>query len=399
MVHPMTSITGSMCDRARPKASGSSNPEGFKFIISTPSQRRSHDHQRLVRSHVTRGRGRRKGYRPLPSWMNKGVDEPPQPNQQQGPSNCLIPSPTRVGSELDWVRLPEAMKPYMLQNIIRFLTVIQDGLYPLKICLEVEPDVSDWIGSLFTDPVYLQSMLFSSEAYLDESLGRNRSESTQFHLLKTLRLLQKRISVPNDPLAISDQTIMAVVSLALAAQYFGDRDSVENHMQGLQKMVDLRGGFGTLETSTHELPSKICSEIMVSVLYRLLHMSFEQCPLNEALRVGMVAFTQAIFLQWQYFKMGEGRLKESFSNALLKLQESFIEVPPPVLFWLLTLLNTSFSTDAEGRHAGWFSEVIELVHLSSWEEARKVLKSLVWIDSLNDSKGKVAFGNAKLTPA
>ncbi|KAH6985703.1 hypothetical protein BKA56DRAFT_715144 [Ilyonectria sp. MPI-CAGE-AT-0026] len=455
-----------------------SKPDRFKFIVSTPSQRRSQDHQRLVRSHVTRGRGRRKGHHPLLSWMNKGAEEQsqPQPNQRQDLGSRLIPIPNRVGSEFAWVQFPEVMQPYMLQDI---LTFVQSGLYPTGMCLETEPEDSEWVGSLITDPVYLHSMLFSSEAIQDESLGRGRSVLTQFHLVKTLRLLQERISIPNDPLAISDQTIMTVVTLALAAQIFGDQAGFENHMEGLIRMVNLRGGFGTLKTSTHELPSKICrvdlvhaltfghrpaffrdaiswdcyvvdnkakrpasldpghqipsfvqsldwklvnvwtdlkrfsdicnlasqtghkltqttfSEIMVSVLYRLLHMSFKQCPVNEVLRVGMVAYTTAIFLQWQYFKMGEGHLKESLSNALLELRESFIDVPPPVLFWLLTVLNTSFATDAEGRHVGWFSEVVELIPLASWAEARKVLKSMVWVDSLNDSKGKVAFDKAR----
>lgn len=458
--------------------------------------------------------------------MNKGAEEQPQPqpNQRQDLSSCLIPIPNRVGSEFAWVQFPEVMQPYMLQDILTcsptpqpysaaafatnpctdymmpplVLTVVQGGLYPTEMCLETEPEDSDWVGSLMTDPVYLHSMLFSSEAMLDESLGRGRSVLTQFHLVKTLRLLQERISIPNDPLAISDQTIMTVVTLALAAQIFGDRAGLENHMQGLVRMVNLRGGFGTLKTSTHELPSKICryllealtlcletnlilrrvdlvraltfghrpaffrdaiswdcyvvdnkakrpasldpgdqirsfvqsldwklvnvwtdlkrfsdicnlasqtghkltqttfSEIMVSVLYRLLHMSFEQCPVNEVLRVGMVAYTTAIFLQWQYFKMGEGHLKESLSNALLKLRESFIDVPPPVLFWLLMVLNTSFAADSGGRHVSWFSEVVGLVPLASWAEARKVLKSMIWVDSLNDSKGKVAFDKAML---
>ncbi|KAH7149653.1 hypothetical protein B0J13DRAFT_663415 [Dactylonectria estremocensis] len=460
-----------------------SKPEGFKFIVSTPLQRRSQDHQRLVRSHVTRGRGRRKGHRPLPSWMNHGADEQPQPNPHEAPGGCLLPNPSRVGSELAWIQFPEVMKPYMFQAILRCSPAppaLFDRMYPTGLCLEVEAEDSAWVGSLMADPVYLHSMLFSSEAWLDENLGRDRSLSAQMHLLKTLRLLQERISVPNDPLAISDQTIMTVVTLALAAQVFGDRAGVENHMQGLQRMVDLRGGFGSLKTSTHELPGKICrvdlgialtsgrrpaffrdaiswgcyvddnqrkrpaslafedpiisiteflnwrllnvwkdlqqfsnlcnlagqtghkltqttfSEIMVSVMYRLLHMSFEDCPLNDALRVGMITFTTAMFLQWQCLKSGERHIEESLSSALLKLHESSVHVPPPVLFWLLTVMHTSFSGDAGGRHASWFSEVVRLVPLLSWEEARKALKSMIWVDSVNDDKGREAFEKARL---
>ncbi|KPM35977.1 hypothetical protein AK830_g10602 [Neonectria ditissima] len=457
---------------------------GFKFIVTTPSQRRSRDNQRLVRSHATRARPRRKGCHPLPSWINQGADDDqgsqakqhagsyPVPSQSQ----MKFPSPSRVGSELAWIQFPEFIKPYMLEGIIRF---VRNGLYPAELCFEVESFDSGWVGCLMSDPVYLHSMLFSSEAYVDDCLGRDHSPVTQFHFLKTLRLLQERIAVPDDPLAIADQTIMTVVTLALAAQVFGDRATVENHVRGLEKMVSLRGGLGLLKTSTHELPAKICrvdlgfaltfghrpaffrqaiswdryvvdhrksrpahldceddtsafiqaldwrlanvwkdlqrfsdicnlacqtghrlthtsfSEIMISVLYRLLHISLGDCPLAECLRVGMLAFAATIFMQWQYFKLGQGSLAEMFSAALLRLQISSVDVPPAVLFWLLTVMNTSFSNDAEAQHVGWLEEVIGLVRLASWDEARKVLKSMVWIDSLNDSKGKAAFVRAK----
>ncbi|KAK7429596.1 hypothetical protein QQZ08_003791 [Neonectria magnoliae] len=287
-------------------------------------------------------------------------------------------------------------------------------------------------------------MLFSSEAYLDDSLGRDHSLMAQFYFLKTLRLLQERIAVPNDPFATADQTIMTVVILMLAAQVFGDRATIENHMQGLERTVSLRGGLGLLRTSTDELPAKIyrvdlgfaltfghrpaffrqaiswdryvvdhpkrrpahvdcddersafiqsldwrlanvwkdlqrfsnicnlaCqtghklthtnfSEIMISVLYRLLHISLKDCPLGECLRVGMLTFAMTIFMQWQYFKLGQGPPAEMFSAALLRLQVSSVDAPPRVLFWLVTVLNTSFPNDADVRHARWLGEVIGL---------------------------------------
>lgn len=84
---------------------------------------------------------------------------------------------------------------------------------------------------------------------------------TQFYLLKALRLLQERLSLPDDSRTISDPTIMAVVTLGLAAEVLEKGETVANHLKGLQKMVNLRGGFAALRTSTHELPSKICRRV------------------------------------------------------------------------------------------------------------------------------------------
>lgn len=111
---------------------------------------------------------------------------------------------------------------------------------------------------MLSDPVYLHAMLFSSEAYADIRLGRGRSDRTVYHFMETLRLLQNRISLPDDPRAVADPTIMTVIMLALAAETLGDSASAKQHLEGLQRMVSLRGGFAMFRSPTHELATKIC---------------------------------------------------------------------------------------------------------------------------------------------
>jgi hypothetical protein len=54
------------------------------------------------------------------------------------------------------------------------------------------------------------------------------------------------VSAPDDPLAVADQIIVVVVTLALMAEALDDQGSMANHIEGLQRMVSceavLRGG-------------------------------------------------------------------------------------------------------------------------------------------------------------
>jgi hypothetical protein len=54
------------------------------------------------------------------------------------------------------------------------------------------------------------------------------------------------VSAPDGPLAVADQIIVVVVTLALTAEALEDQGSMANHIEGLQRMVSckavLRGG-------------------------------------------------------------------------------------------------------------------------------------------------------------
>lgn len=133
------------------------------------------------------------------------------------------------------------------------------ALYPEEICLPVEPQGSPWIEHLMTDSTYLHAILYASECYGNILLGRDQeSKETQFHLLKTLQLLRGRISNSGDPLAVANQTIMTVVVLAFASEVLGESSVLVNHLEGLTRMVGLRGGFGRVGVESDMLAAKIC---------------------------------------------------------------------------------------------------------------------------------------------
>jgi hypothetical protein len=142
----------------------------------------------------------------------------------------------------------------------------------------------------------------------------------------------------------------------------------------------------------YRFPKSTFSEIMISILYRLLHLSLEESIIEEALRVAMIAFCAKIFCRWQVTRRRPDHFSDLFSNTLTKLKSRSDEVPPALVFWLLMIWSVSvLTTPSINPHAVWLRQTTEVLSISSWDEARVLLKSMIWIESLCDLQGQLIF--------
>ena len=92
--------------------------------------------------------------------------------------------------------------------------------------------------------------------------------------------------------------------------------------------------------TTRKLSPDTYNEVMISVLYRLTHLSFEDDPLQEAIRAGLLTFSSTIFLTRHYMKQPYEHIFNLFSSALFKLcQSTSIIVPRPIMLWLMILYH------------------------------------------------------------
>ncbi|RTE73916.1 hypothetical protein BHE90_011668 [Fusarium euwallaceae] len=443
----------------------------LEFVVEEPSQKPSRKNQKLVKSHISRSRPTRKERPGVKSWILKG-DAQKEVEIQHGSI------PPHVGSDFSLLDFPEPLQPYMKQDLVRSFYGMKGALYPSEICLQVDATQSSWTTNLLVDLVYFHSAIFSIEAYFDQYFGRDQGTLSHFHFLKTLRLLQERLNDPGNPASISDATIMVVITLGLTAELIGDRSAAENHLAGMARIVDLRGGLEMLRFDNARLPAKVCrvdlglvlrfgckpvffnetmswdpyissqglirglkkvnileteatvfiktldkrlanvwkdlqefamlgniahqtsrklqpntfSEIMVSILYRLLALSFPESPIEDALRVGMIAFTAAMFFRWRSMNQRQQYLDDTFRETLSKLKEASAQPPLIVLFWLLMVWTMTVSQHPEhDMFSKWMDNVLKDLGLSSWPDAQKTLKAVLWIGCLFDAPGQQAF--------
>lgn len=101
------------------------------------------------------------------------------------------------------------------------------------------------------DAAALHINAYALESFIDRVLRRRpeatlNPEATRHHQ-RGLQLLRQKLLGDDEEEKISDATISAILKLATAAQFDGDAATSRQHMQGLRKMVDLRGGLDAFE--------------------------------------------------------------------------------------------------------------------------------------------------------
>lgn len=348
---------------------------------------------------------------------------------------------------------------------------------------------SVWFQYLLSDAMHLYSLLWSTQEHFDWLQGFPPSNTSMRYKAKALCLLQKRLG--EDSLAISNTTIVAVVTLLFFTALKGDHECATKHMAGLHKIVTLRGGLyslkenkqvhlsvcrcverspfgyktddttlmlstpradlsvalvnGTLPLFSSEgqswgrdsaLPSPprppipscpvarivdprlsdieselrtICASAnrtfhtkekltpgafqdqLIRIEYCLMALMFSPADFNETLRLGLLAFATAIFLQPQGVKVWFERLSRKLRDSIFTADWAMIEILGYRL-WLLFVAGLSDPTVDDGHwlHPLLFS-ALQDAQLTTWESVRSRLKSFPWIDTLHDAGGKRLF--------
>lgn len=106
------------------------------------------------------------------------------------------------------------------------------------------------IDSIVSDAAGLHIMAFAVEEFINRVFRHNKNcvnPAAMLHLQKGLKILRERLLGEDEKIKISDSTIGVVVKLAGAAHFNGDYHISTQHMNGLRKMVDLRGGLDVVK--------------------------------------------------------------------------------------------------------------------------------------------------------
>ncbi|TKA65943.1 hypothetical protein B0A55_09457 [Friedmanniomyces simplex] len=157
-----------------------------------------------------------------------------------------VPPTRRIGADLSFLALPEDLDLSILANIIKgaeqsYLKIV----YPLMTAIGNQVDNHGWIDLCTTDAAALHITAFSVEAFIDVCLHRREqaNPAAMVHFQKGLTLLRERLSGGDGKLKTTDATIGVVLKLATSAHFAGDLEAERQHMIGVRKMVDIRGGL------------------------------------------------------------------------------------------------------------------------------------------------------------
>jgi hypothetical protein len=145
------------------------------------------------------------------------------------------------------------------------------------------------------------------------------------------------------------------------------------------------------------LDQLVYSKIMVSMQYRLLCLSFNDCSLNNALRAGMLVVMTRLMFGWHPRNDAQVRAAVRLDEAMVSILDGKIDVPYHVLFWMhMVRSQLGGLARIDVRLNAWLVDTIEVLSFRSWEESRKVLLSMVWFEFFGESQAELAFDYASM---
>ena len=125
--------------------------------------------------------------------------------------------------------------------------MVKKVMFPLEMCLAFNTKDKVGLEPMTWDPAYLHATVLTAQAYFDWTSGRRdftACRTATLHASKALGLLRTRLSREDERSKISDMTVSVVLALVIHAHMMGDYESARHHLEGLRKIVDLRGGLG-----------------------------------------------------------------------------------------------------------------------------------------------------------
>ncbi|EEU33521.1 uncharacterized protein NECHADRAFT_89397 [Fusarium vanettenii 77-13-4] len=218
--------------------------------------------RRLIRSHVMRGK-------------NVGKKRLPRRQQQVAPisrskitqtqSNIAFPpihysqssmhelntgelfSPRvlfNIGDELGRITSPYHVSDQDRKDISSFLLRFSEMVYPPQFSLGSRASKAIFIEYLFVDDAYFHSFLAMSAACFNcITNGESTTRAEMHHHCSALRLLNAKLAGQD---ALSEISIASVISMCLHSYLRQDVKKMMVHLKGLIKIIDLRGGIGSL---------------------------------------------------------------------------------------------------------------------------------------------------------
>ncbi|KAK6334274.1 hypothetical protein TWF730_003488 [Orbilia blumenaviensis] len=289
----------------RPK----NKPVQVHFIVSTDTAKADADTRKFIRSHVMLGKNLG---RPRPDRRRKKAQQDPKQPSKDGSApnlstreeeeleeiNSWIPLkgsivayrgqslPPRIGGDFTTLEFAAPTTPAIICEIIKFAKSSKQILFPLEPVIEFNHKDRQWWDALTVDPAYLNTTAFMAYAYVDLMKGNRYAPmipQAAFHFVQAVRMLRERLITADKGLLFSDSTIFLVLSLALYAHMTGDGPTARNHLVGLRKIVNMRGGIRSFRHNEKLLMEILRCDLGISLHNGTIPVFFLDQPFLEPL--------------------------------------------------------------------------------------------------------------------
>ena len=143
-------------------------------------------------------------------------------------------------------------------------------------------------------------------------------------------------------------------------------------------------------SSGQKMSTRLFLQAMVSIMYGLLGIGPQSNILNEAVRLGLLAYSCSAFLQWRTVGMPYLDLAQCFSRVSLSLQQT--NIPPSLRLWLLTIGAISIVDESDYNSVRLlFLRYIQACDVHDWTSMRSRMQEYMWISIIHDKPGEEFF--------
>ncbi|EXJ95173.1 hypothetical protein A1O1_00292 [Capronia coronata CBS 617.96] len=224
------------------------------FILTNGISKPEPDKRKLIRRYVMLGKNQGKPRKNKPTTISSAHQLEDFGENRDESSGLLINVRhstvlNKVGSEISFTHFAGTVEPSLIREVLKLCLMAKKVMYPLESCITFHRKSkvdTIWVELMAYDAAYMHAVVFSTQAYISRVSGGETPTATRRtleHHSRTLRLLRERLSAENEAQKISDSTLLVVLYLARHAHFTNDNDSARHHMQGLRKIVDMRGGL------------------------------------------------------------------------------------------------------------------------------------------------------------
>ena len=142
-------------------------------------------------------------------------------------------------------------------------------IFPIAMAIGFQANDREWFDIVRSDAAALHISSFAIQSFIDRVLRHQEqceSPAAMTHFQKGVSLLRERLLGDDEATKVSDATIGVVLKLASAALFNGHYEDAKQHIAGLWKMVDLRGGLDAFQGKylLVEMLRSVVFEIMAS---------------------------------------------------------------------------------------------------------------------------------------
>lgn len=137
--------------------------------------------------------------------------------------------------------LPAESSQQVVQLVHHWINTL--ALFPTRIHTQYCTN-PNWLSTAIANSALFHVTLYICSVHLDGIRGKRQSAESLFYKTKAIRVLNEILRDPTK--ATSDETISAVMLLGNVLSIIGEPEEVSAHLNGLQQMVNLRGGIDRL---------------------------------------------------------------------------------------------------------------------------------------------------------